>query len=95
MTSDKWGIGYYSSRNNFVLPAYHRLDIGISLYKKHSNERQSIWNFGLYNAYSRMNTIAITKNGLEKISKANQWTTKFKTLGLLPVIPSISYTFKF
>ena len=94
--SDKWGVGYYNSRNNIVLPAYHRLDLGVALYKHYPNGREGIWNFGLYNVYSRMNPIAVVKDGLEIYNKdGGRWTTKFKTLGLLPVIPSVSYTLKF
>lgn len=93
---DKWGLDYYSTRNNVRLPAYHRLDIGVNFYRRLAKGRQSIWNISLYNAYSRMNPIAINKKGLEKINgESGQWITNFQTLGIFPVIPSISYTYKF
>lgn len=93
---DKWGLDYYSTRNNVRLPAYHRLDLGINFYRRFSKGRQAIWNIGLYNAYSRMNPIAINKKGLENINgESGKWNTHFQTVGIFPVIPSVSYTYKF
>lgn len=93
---DKWGLDYYSTRNNVRLPAYHRLDVGVTLYRPLRKGRQGIWNIGLYNAYSRMNPIAINKKGLENIhGESGEWNTRFQTLGIFPIIPSVSYTYKF
>lgn len=70
--------------NNYQLPFYHRLDLSCML----KNSR-GYWTFGLYNAYCHMNTIAIrhayTKNG----------RPVFQKVKLLPIIPSISYTWLF
>ena len=92
-----WGLNEYGKRNNVRLPAYHRLDLGVSFIHKISVSKESILNIGLYNAYSRMNPIVIKKDGLIRpyIEDGPKWRTKFRTLGLLPVIPSISYTYKF
>ncbi len=93
---DKWGLDYYSTRNNVRLPAYHRLDIGINIYRQLGKGRQGIWNISLYNAYSRMNPIAINKKGLENINgESGEWNTRFQTLGIFPIIPSVTYTYKF
>lgn len=82
------GLDYYDERNNVRLPAYHRLDIGMSLYRNLKNGRRTIWNFGLYNAYCRMNAITIKKtHGLG--------SNYFQKLGLIPVIPSASFTYEF
>lgn len=81
--------------NNYQLPFYHRLDLGIKVCNK-----RGFWNFGLYNAYCHMNTVAIrrgwrditeiTPDGVSIISKP-----VFQKVSLLPVIPSISYTWLF
>lgn len=93
---NKWGLDYYSTRNNVRLPAYHRLDIGVNIYRRLSKGRVGIWNISLYNAYSRMNPIAINKNGVENIyGESGKWTTRFQTLSIFPIIPSVSYTYKF
>ena len=89
-----WGIGYYSQLNNVRLPAYHRLDIGVSITTEYDNDMTGIWSFGLYNAYCRMNPVGIKKYGILAMPD-DEWYTKFQTLGLLPVVPSISYTLKF
>lgn len=94
--NEEWGVDHYTSRNNVRLPAYHRLDLGINFYHKMSGERESVLAVGLYNAYSRMNPIVISKKGvLHVYGEDKNWNTRFRTLGLLPVIPSISYTYKF
>jgi hypothetical protein len=86
------GIGYYSGRNNIRMPAYHRLDIGMSLFKKLKNGRRSIWNFSLYNAYCRMNTMTLHKDDYVDSTQKNRTFQKFS---LIPVVPSVSYTYEF
>lgn len=92
---ERVGIDYYANRNNFRLPAYHRLDLGINIYSPKKRGRMGIWNISIYNVYSYMSPIAIRKwyqLGGYNYSKAY---CSFQTLGLLPVIPSFSYTYKF
>lgn len=94
--NEVWGVDRYTSRNNVRLPAYHRLDLGINFRHPLSGGRESVLAVGLYNAYSRMNPIVISKKGVLGVNGENiKWNTRFRTLGLLPVIPSISYTYKF
>lgn len=83
----------YEGRNNYRLAAYHRLDISVSnkktveLFKKRY-ERE--WNFGVYNAYSRQNPYFIYFEIDALASKPIA-----KQVSLLPIIPSISFNFKF
>ena len=38
------------------MPPYHRLDIGVQLFKpKTKRKYESSWNFSIYNVYSRKN----------------------------------------
>lgn len=83
-----FGIGHYTERNNFRLPAYHRLDLGMNIYRPLKKGRMGIWNVSIYNVYSYMAPVAIRKNDMYGYSR-------FETLGLLPIIPSVSYTYKF
>lgn len=45
-----WGSGtrldedYYDERNNYQLPAYHRLDLGINVYRP---KRKDVWESGI------------------------------------------------
>lgn len=69
--------------NNYQLPFYHRLDLSCTVRNK-----RGYWNFGLYNAYCHMNTVAIRlthKSG----------RPVFQKVQFLPIIPSISYTWQF
>ncbi len=83
----------YTSRNNARLRSYHRLDINASYKRKHRYEKwgyDSELSFGAYNVYSRLNPyfVYLTVDAVTKIPQAVQ-------VSLLPIIPSISYNFKF
>ncbi len=70
--------------NNYQLPLYHRLDLSCTVRNK-----RGYWTFGLFNAYCHMNTVAIRRT----YDKNNN--PVFQKVRLLPVIPSISYTWQF
>ena len=81
--------------NNYQLPFYHRLDLSCTI----KNSR-GYWTFGLYNAYNHMNTIAITRgyNDETGVSADGSYYSSrpvFQKVKLLPIIPSISYTWQF
>ncbi len=87
---------YYSDfneRNNYRLNNYHRLDIGAT-YKKQRHifkkKYDSEWVFSLYNVYSRRNPyfVYLTTDPVTKTPQAKQ-------VSLLPIIPGVSYNFKF
>lgn len=89
------GIDYYEKPNNIRLPAFHRLNLNLSI-RGEINEKLSYrWDIGLYNAYCHMNPFTITKSyvNLTGTDKGNY--RKFKTLSLIPTLPSISYTLFF
>ncbi|MDE6330534.1 MAG: TonB-dependent receptor [Muribaculaceae bacterium] len=73
-----------TSVNNYQLPFYHRLDLSCVV-----RNRRGYWTFGLFNAYCHMNTVAIRRTH----DKNNN--PVFQKVKLLPVIPSISYTWQF
>ena len=81
--------------NNYQLPFYHRLDLGVKVRNRHG-----YWNFGLYNAYCHMNTLAIRKSDRFEVILSpsgveyNSFPV-FQKVSLIPVIPSISYTWEF
>ena len=81
-------IEHIEERNDYRMPAYHRLDIGVNLHKK-KKKWESTWSFGLYNAYSRQNAFFLF------FEEGNNGTRTLNQLSLFPVLPSISYSFKF
>lgn len=77
----------YRKRNNYRMPAYHRLDLAINFTKK-KRKGVRIWSIGIYNAYNRKNTSFIyTSNKKENHT--------LKKVHLFPIIPHITYTYKF
>jgi TonB dependent receptor/CarboxypepD_reg-like domain/TonB-dependent Receptor Plug Domain len=86
----------YSNINEYRLPAYHRLDLAATYSPgKHPNRKlKSEWVFSVYNAYDRKNPYFIyfdqdgsPYNGTLHIQA--------KQVSLFPVIPSITWNFKF
>lgn len=76
---------YYGEKNNYRLPAYHRLDLSL-VYKKQKKRGKSVWQLGIYNTYCRKNIFFLYyKNDGKDLYKFT----------LFPIIPSISYSFKF
>lgn len=82
---------YYTERNGYRMPNYHRLDLGATLQLKKKGRFSSELNFSLYNAYGREN--AYTINFRE--SKDNPEKTEAVQTTLFKYVPSISYNFKF
>ncbi len=82
-------INYYSSRNNYRMPSYHRLDLGVNFHKKTSWGKRT-WSVGVYNAYNRKNPyfINIETDVISGDKQAIQYS-------IFPIIPSVSYQFKF
>lgn len=80
----------WGERNQVRLPAYHRLDLGLNIYRPKKKGRMGIWNISLYNAYCHMNAFTIRTSYNKETGEA-----KASTLSLLPVIPTVSYTYKF
>ncbi len=86
-------IQQYGEKNSVRMAAYHRLDIGLNI---HTNPKwgEGTWSFGAYNVYNRKNPFFIyTDNEFDP--EAQQSKTVFKQVSLFPIIPSISYAFKF
>lgn len=90
-------VPFFEERNNFQLPDYHRLDVGVNIYRPKKKGRMGIWNISVYNAYCRMNPFMIYKksNTVEVPGEDTKRVPRFKKAGLLPIIPSITYTYKF
>ena len=84
-------VFYYTERNGYRMPSYHRLDLGASLQLKKKGRYSSELNFSLYNAYGRENAYSIA---FRKSAKDPEKTEAVQTT-LFRLIPSISYNFKF
>ncbi len=78
----------FSDRNGLRMPAYHRMDLGFNWHKKTSWGERT-WNISIYNVYSRNNPFFLY------ISENFQGDKRVNQVSLFPIIPSISYQFKF
>jgi outer membrane cobalamin receptor len=90
-TIDDRVVFYYTARNSYRMPSYHRLDLGATMQLKKKGRYTSELNFSLYNAYGRENPYMITF----RESKENPDQTEAVQTTLFKYIPSISYNFKF
>jgi hypothetical protein len=88
-------VPLYPDRNTYRLIPYHRLDLGVVWQLKPNRlVAESDLGFGVYNAYSRRNAYFIF---FDTVRDANQRITDFKArqVSLFPIIPSVTYNFRF
>jgi len=88
----------YVSRNNYRMPNYHRMDLGMNFHKVKKHGTRT-WSFSVYNVYNRLNPFMLRWkednndryfNGTTEVPKK-----KLYKLSIMPAIPSISYSYKF
>ena len=90
-TIDDEIIMYYTERNGYRAPAYHRLDLGATRMLKDSKKFTSELAFGLYNAYGRENVFFIDF----RENKDDPNRTDAYQISLFKFVPSVSWNFKF
>ncbi len=88
---DHQKVPYFTERNGYRMPAYHRLDVGATWYRKKTDKRESSWNFSVYNAYGRQNAYSISF----QTNKNDPTKTEALQTSLFRWVPSITYNFKF
>ena len=90
VTEEPLSVGYMESRNNYRLPAYHRMDAGVNFHKQKKHGLRT-WSISVYNLYNHQNPYLIYQSsslGLDDNKKLMQ-------LSIFPILPSISYMFRF
>ena len=78
----------YTGPNNIKLPDYHRLDVGMNFIKQRKDGKVRTWNFSVYNAYCRLNTVYADIQVEDGRYVGNSY-------GIVPIIPTFSYTLRF
>ena len=101
--------GYIAHRNNYRLPASHRLNLGINFNKKTKHGMRT-WNISVYNVYNAMNPNLVYSEQRDEynynqyiyqggngqgVSVKQTKKTVIKKLTILPCIPSVTYTYRF
>jgi hypothetical protein len=89
---------YFSDRNEYRMPDYHRLDLSISFdgnIKKYKRWKSS-WTLSVYNVYGRKNVFSIFYQKSEPTAANNyQLYTLYKLSIIGQPFPSITYNFEF
>jgi len=80
-------VPYYTERNGYRMPAYHRLDLSATW---KISERSSL-NFSVYNVYDRMNAWAI----FFRQNRTDPTKTEAVQITLFPIIPSVTWNFNY
>jgi len=95
-------VPVYSDRNTARIPAYHRLDLSMTLKgrtpeekgpRKNGKDRWKIaseWTFSIMNVYYRKNPYTIRFNENESTGRTEASKTYF-----FPILPSVAYSIKF
>ena len=90
-TVDGRVVYYYTQRNGYRMPPYHRMDVSATLQAKKTKKFESSWTFSIYNVYDRANAYSIvfqTDPNDPNKTQAVQYT-------LFKIVPSVTYNFKF
>lgn len=96
-TNERVWVDYISERNNFVMPDYHRLDLALNWHLPHAKsgdpslskgewlkDAEHLVSLSVYNVYNHRNPymMLVVNNQLKQIS-------------IFPILPTVSYAFKF
>jgi hypothetical protein len=89
-TNDIGIVDHFDLRNNFRMPLYHRLDVGIN-FRKTKKHGERTFSLGAYNTYNRLNAFYIYYTYEDNPA---QEKVLYKVT-LFPFIPYIRYTYAF
>lgn len=88
-------IQFIEHRNNFRMPSYHRLDVGVNFHKEMKRGVRT-FSLSVYNLYNRQNPFMVYRsNRFTYTLNGTRYNSALVQLSLFPIIPSFSYTFKF
>jgi outer membrane receptor for ferrienterochelin and colicin len=79
----------YGDKNSFRMTAYHRLDLAIQFHKQRKHYER-VFELGVYNAYNRKNAFYYDTRWDNTTNQA-----KLVQISLFPIIPSVTWTYKF
>ena len=86
-------INEYGDINGFRMPAYHRMDVSATLDLPARKERDSELVLSIYNLYNRQNPFYFYFETV--LTEEHQLEVKLNEVTLFPILPSVSWRFKF
>ncbi len=100
-SEDGFPILIYKERNNFRMPAYHRLDVAFAFRHTTHKGKQATWTVGVYNMYNRINPFYVDIQRWSVYANASPssptigYDNRLRMGGFLPVLPYLTYSKKF
>ena len=90
-------IENYGKKNDFRMKPFHHLDIGVQFIKPHKrNKGQSIFEISIYNIYNHHNPFFyFTTQEYRETETGGEIINKIQQISIFPIIPTLSYHFKF
>ncbi len=88
-------LDYVESRNNFRMPAYHRMDVSVNFHKQKKHGVRT-WSVSVYNLYNRQNPFIIYQSDNYHYNYDGvHYGSALVQLSIFPILPSLSYIYKF
>lgn len=84
----------YGERNSYRMPSYHRLDVSATYLRKKRKKFESSYTFAIFNVYNRANPYFIYFDSEGSVTDGSL-QLQAKQVSLFPILPSITYNFKF
>lgn len=86
---------FYGERNTYRVKSYHRMDLSATFTPKPNKKGlKSSWNFSVYNAYNRKNVFFILFD-TDQSESGNVLEQKASEFSIFPIIPSVTWNFKY
>ena len=84
-----------TERNGYRLPAFHRMDLSATLTPQRQKDRKwkGQWVFSVYNVYNRKNPFTIYTRVADGVNDGSR--KEARLIYLFPILPSVTYNFKF
>ena len=90
-------VDYVEHRNNYRLPSSHHLNIGANFHRK-KRHGERIWGLSVYNVYRQLNPNMVFLH-YETVRPTPEAAPESRLvmdkLTILPIVPSVSYTYQF
>ncbi len=91
-------VVYYSDRNKYRMPPYHRMDVSIT-YDENLRKKRSwkgSWTFSVYNLYGRENAYSVFYRKDPSVQLADKIPNSMYQLSIIGVpVPTLTYNFRF
>ncbi|MGB1315675.1 MAG: TonB-dependent receptor [Chitinophagales bacterium] len=85
----------YGDRNSYRMPAYHRMDVGVTFVMLDKKNKYSDLSLSIYNVYNRKNPYFIFNDVSGDVATGEPIEVTTTQVSLFPILPTISWNFKY